>query len=138
MDGAIGVRFVQATVESSDANGVTLTATAFQTALPVYGKYGLLLCLDVFSISSLFSYSYYATKCMSFLFGVPNKRIYNSFSIGRLILGAPTTLEMVIGLVDSVFAFMAIPTMTATIILAPRVVKEARVYFRKLKKGDFN
>ncbi len=58
--------------ESSDANGVTLTATAFQTALPVYGKYGLMLCIAVFSISSLFSYSYYGTKCMSFLFGVKN------------------------------------------------------------------
>ena len=124
--------------ESSDTNGVTLTATAFQTVLPVYGKYGLMLCIAVFSISSLFSYSYYGTKCMSYLFGVKNKSIYNYFYIGSIILGATTTLEMVIGLVDSVFAFMAIPTMTATIILAPRVVKEARIYFKKLKKGDFN
>jgi len=124
--------------ESSDTNGVSLTATAFQTALPVYGKYGLLLCIVIFSISSLFSYSYYGTKCMSFLFGAKNKFIYNYFYIGSIIIGATTTLEMMLGLIDSFFAFMAIPTMTATLILAPRVVKEARIYFSKLKNGNFN
>ncbi len=124
--------------QSTDANGVTLTANAFSEAIPGFGKYALLLCIAIFSISSLFSYSYYGTKCMSFLFGAKNKFIYNYFYIGSIIIGATTTLEMMLGLIDSFFAFMAIPTMTATIILAPRVVKEARVYFRKLKKGDFN
>src|SRR5690606_1564818 len=61
--------------QSSDANGVSLTASAFEESIPIYGKYGLLACIITFSISSLFSYSYYGSKCMSFLFGAKNKGI---------------------------------------------------------------
>lgn len=119
--------------QTSGSNGVSLTASAFQTALPEYGKYGLMLCIAVFSISSLFSYSYYGTKCMSFLLGAKNKGIYNYFYIGSILLGATTSLNMMIGLIDSFFAFMAIPTMLATVLLAPKVISEARRYFAKLK-----
>ena len=38
-----------------------------------------------------------------------------------------------LNLIDGVFALMAIPTMLSTIILAPKVLKEAKVYFEKLK-----
>ncbi|MCG2420376.1 alanine:cation symporter family protein [Aequorivita sp. F47161] len=120
--------------QSSDANGVSLTASAFEESMPTIGKYGLLACIAIFSISSLFSYSYYGTKCMSFLFGAKNKHIYNYFYILSILIGATTSLSMMINLIDTFFALMAIPTMTATIILAPRVIKEAKIYFEKLKQ----
>lgn len=120
--------------QSSDANGVSLTASAFEESIPFYGKYALLVCIFTFSISSLFSYSYYGTKCMSFLFGVKKKGIYNYFYITSILVGATTSLSMMINLIDTFFALMAIPTMTATIIMAPRVVKEAKGYFSRLKK----
>lgn len=119
--------------ETSDSNGVSLTATAFGNAIPYFGKYGLLLCILIFSISSLFSYSYYGTKCMSFLFGAKNKSIYNYFYIGSILLGATTTLSTMLNLIDTFFALMAIPTMLSTIILAPKVIEEAKKYFAKLK-----
>ncbi|GAB5400336.1 MAG: sodium:alanine symporter family protein [Aureisphaera sp.] len=122
--------------QSSMDNGVSLTAAAFDNAMPSFGKYGLMVCIAVFSISSLFSYSYYGTKCMSYLFGAHRKGVYNYFYIGSIILGATASLDMMIGLIDSFFAFMAIPTMTATIILAPKVVSEAKSYFRRLKKTN--
>ncbi|RMA59006.1 alanine/glycine:cation symporter family protein [Ulvibacter antarcticus] len=121
--------------ESSDANGVSLTAKAFTETIPVFGKYALLLCIVVFSISSLFSYSYYGTKCMSFLFGAKHKHIYNYFYIASIMMGATTTLLMMVNLIDTFFAIMAIPTMLSTILLAPKVVKEARRYFQKLKES---
>lgn len=121
--------------QTSDANGVSLTASAFQEGIPMYGKYALLLCIAVFSISSLFSYSYYGTKCMSFLFGADNKHIYNYFYIASIMIGTTTSLSMMINLIDTFFALMAFPTMLATIILAPRVVKEAKIYFKKLKEN---
>ena len=122
--------------QSSDANGVSLTATAFQEAIPGAGKYILLVCIAVFSISSLFSYSYYGGKCMSFLFGVKSKKVYTYFYIISILVGATTSIDMMINLIDSFFAFMAIPTMTATIWLAPKVVKEAKRYFTSLKSGS--
>ncbi|RNC86331.1 MAG: alanine:cation symporter family protein [Winogradskyella sp.] len=121
--------------ETSDTNGVSLTATASADAMPIYGKYGLLICITVFSMSSLFSYSYYGTKCMSFLFGAKNKQYYNYFYILSILLGATTTLDMMINLIDGVFALMAIPTMLATIILAPKVIEASKLYFKTLKSS---
>jgi len=111
--------------ETTAENGVSLTASAFGAALPYAGKYILLICIAVFSISSLFSYSYYGSKCMSFLLGADKKHYYNYFYIASIILGATTTF----------FALMAIPTMIATVKLAPKVMEAARKYFKDLKKG---
>lgn len=120
--------------QTSDANGVSLTAAAFSSAMPAIGKYLLLICIAVFSISSLFSYSYYGTKCMSFLLGADKKHYYNYFYILSIIIGATTTLDMMINLIDSFFALMAIPTMLTTIVLAPKVLKETKKYIEKLSK----
>jgi len=119
--------------ETTSDNGVSLTASAFADVMPTYGKYALLVCIAVFSMSSLFSYSYYGTKCMSFLFGADKKHYYNYFYILSIILGATTSLSMMINLIDGVFALMAIPTMISTIILAPKVIKEFKAYTKRLK-----
>lgn len=118
--------------ETTSNNGVSLTASAFAEAMPSYGKYLLLVCIAVFSISSLFSYSYYGSKCLSFLIGADKKHYYNYFYIISIILGATTSLSAMINLIDGVFALMAIPTMTATIIMAPRVVKEIKAYKKRI------
>lgn len=122
--------------QGSDANGVSLTASAFGESIPYFGKYALLACIAVFSISSLFSYSYYGSKCMAFLFGAKNKGIYNYFYVFSIIVGATTSLSMMINLIDTFFALMAVPTMTATLMLAPKVIKEAKLYFAKLKEQN--
>ena len=124
--------------ETSSDNGVSLTAAAFGNAMPGYGKYLLLVCIAVFSISSLFSFSYYGTKCLSFLIGDDKKHYYNYFYIASIIIGATSSLDMMINLIDGAFALMAIPTMLSTIILAPKVVKELKAYKRRLREGKFN
>ena len=119
--------------ETTSDNGVSLTANAFGNAMPGFGKYLLLVCIAVFSVSSLFSFSYYGSKCLSFLIGANNKHYYNYFYIASIILGATTSLDMMINLIDGVFALMAIPTMISTIILAPKVVNELNAYKKRLK-----
>jgi len=118
--------------ETTADNGVTLTANAFNSALPAVGRYALLLCIFIFSISSLLSYSYYGTKCLSFIFGADKKHYYNYFYLGSILLGATLSIDIILNLIDGFFALMAIPTMIATLIMAPRVMKEARKYFRSL------
>lgn len=120
--------------KTSDTSGVSLTASAFAKGMPVIGTYALLVCILVFSVSSLFSYNYYGTKCLSFIAGAKNKKYYNFIYIGSILLGATTTLDMMINLIDGFFALMAIPTMIATLWMAPRVMKEARRYFKALKE----
>lgn len=119
--------------ETTSDNGVSLTASAFEQALP-YGQYLLMVCVFFFSVSSLFSYSYYGTKCLSFLIGADKKHYYNYFYILSIVLAATTPFEAMINFIDGVFAFMAFPTMIATILLAPKVLKESKRYFASLKK----
>jgi len=118
--------------QTSGSNGVSLTASAFSNAMPGYGNYILLLCISIFSISSLLSYGYYGTKCMSFLFGAHNKHYYNYIYLSSILVGAVSSLDVIINLIDGFFALMAIPTMIATILLAPKVMQLAKKYFSKL------
>ena len=119
--------------QTTEDNGVSLTASAFSESMPVYGKYLLMVCVAVFSISSLFSYSYYGTKCLSFLIGADKKHYYNYIYILSIVLAVTTPFSVMLNLIDGVFALMAIPTMLSTIILAPKVLKEAKAYFKKLE-----
>lgn len=119
--------------QTTDVNGVSLTAAAFDQAIPVFGNYLLMTCIAIFSISSLFSYSYYGTKCLSFLMGADKKHYYNYFYVLSILIGATTSLSMMINLIDGFFALMAIPTMLSTLILAPKVLKEANAYFSRMK-----
>ena len=122
--------------ETSSENGVVLTATAFEESMPGIGQYLLMICVFVFSISSLFSYSYYGQKCMSFIFGADKKHWFLYVYIGSIVLAATTKFSTMINFIDGVFALMAIPTMLATIILAPKVTKEIKAYRARLKSGE--
>lgn len=119
--------------ETTGSNGVSLTANAFNESIPGFGKYLLLLCVAVFSVSSLFSYSYYGSKCMSFIVGADKKHYYNYAYLLSIIVAAVTSLDIMLNLIDGFFALMAIPTMVSTLILAPRVMAAARKYFASLK-----
>lgn len=119
--------------EVTDTDGVTMTATAFSSTFPTFGKYVLLLCVAVFSISSLFSYSYYGSKCLGFLIGADKKHFYNYFYLASIIMGAVFPLSVILSLIDGFFALMAIPTMTATLLLAPKVMAASKVYFNKIR-----
>lgn len=119
--------------QAGDTNGVSLTSKAFAAAIPSFGSYLLLLCIAVFSISSLFSFSYYGTKCLSFLIGADRAHWYNYFYLLSIFMGAMTTLDLMINLIDGFYALMAIPTMTATLILAPKVIEASKDYFSRIK-----
>lgn len=119
--------------ETSDANGVSLTATAFNMALPGIGKYLLLLCTFFFAITSLFSYSYYGSKALSFLLGVKYGRYYDYFYLITIVIGAVASMADVMNVIDIAYALMAVPTMLSGFILAPKVLAEARSYFSRMK-----
>ncbi|MDD7887784.1 sodium:alanine symporter family protein [Flavivirga sp. 57AJ16] len=122
--------------ETTSDNGVSLTAAAFTHAMPVYGKYLLMLCVLIFSVSSLFSYAYYGTKCMSFLIGAEKKHYYNYIYIVSIILAATAPFSVMLNLIDGTFALMAVPTMIATLILGSKVVKEFKKYSNQLIKNN--
>lgn len=121
--------------QTSSENGVTLTATAFDKALPGFGHYVLMLCIFFFALTSLFSYSYYGTKSTGFLIGANKARWYNYFYVLSIVVGAVSSLTAIISLIDASYALMSVPTMISGLILAPKVKKAAREYFKRLKEG---
>ncbi|WP_220273404.1 alanine/glycine:cation symporter family protein [Pontibacter diazotrophicus] len=125
---------VTGTWDDSQANGVSVTAAAFDDAMPGFGSYILVLCVLVFAFTSLFSYSYYGTKCFGFLFGAKYKSYYNYFYVFTIILGATASITAVISLIDGMYAMMAIPTMTSALLLSPKVMAAAKDYFRRMRK----
>ena len=115
---------------SPENDGISVTVDAFNTALPGIGPYILIICVTVFAVTSLFAFPYYGAKCFGFIFGARYKIIYSILYVLSISIGAVGTLRVVISIFDSAYALMAFPTMLATILLAPRVVKETKRYFK--------
>jgi AGCS family alanine or glycine:cation symporter len=120
--------------KTSGASGVTLTVTAFESALGDTGKFLLLVSAFFFAITSLFSYSYYGNKALSFLLGVKAGKYYDYFYLSTIVFGAILSMHDIMNVIDIAYALMAIPTMVSGFILAPKVMKEARRYFAALKR----
>jgi len=113
--------------------GVSLTSQAFEATLGDWGKLILVVVVLLFGLSTMFGYSYYGKKCFSYLFGVEHARIYDVFYLIMLFVGAVWSANMVINLVDTAFALMALPNMIAALMLAPRVMTAARDYFARYR-----
>jgi AGCS family alanine or glycine:cation symporter len=120
-------------VWQGDAVGATLTGEAFETAFPGIGGYLLVLMVFFLSMSTVLTFSYYGSKCTGFLFGTRYENAYLWFYVGLITLGAVSPLRAVIGLIDGMYALMAIPTMLSTLVLAPKVRAAATDYFARLE-----
>lgn len=119
--------------QTSGASGVTLTVTAFENSLGETGKILLLISAFFFAITSLFSYSYYGNKAISFMFGVKSGRWYDYFYLSTIIFGAILSMTDIMNIIDIAYALMALPTMLSGLVLAPRVLREAKSYFERMK-----
>jgi AGCS family alanine or glycine:cation symporter len=122
--------------QSGDENGITLTASAFEAALGPYGVYLLIFCVLIFGFSSLFTYSYYSTKCLGFLIGADKQKYFNFFYAAAIIFGSVATIQAVLNFTDGMFALMAIPTMTVALLLSPKVMAAAKDYFGRMEKKE--
>lgn len=129
---ALAIIITNTWIESS-ADGITLTAHAFDKAIPVYGKYILSVCVIFFSMSTMFAFPYYGVKCLGFVAGVKYQHLYNYVFVVVIIVGAVSNLRVIIGLIDISFALMAFPTVISAILLSPHVRRAAKDYFRRLK-----
>ena len=120
---------------AGESDGITMTADAFDRAMPGIGAYLLTICVAIFSISTMISFPYYGTKCFSFVFGAKYSYIYKWFYLLTIPLGATATLGTVVGIFDGAYALMAFPTMISALLLSPHVVRASKDYFKRLKSN---
>lgn len=122
--------------KTDGSDGILVTAEAFSDSLPGIGPYILTACVMVFAITTIFGLAYYATKCFSFLVGPRIGYYFNYWYVILVVIGSVTTLDIVVNFVFVAYGLMSIPTMISALMLAPKVLAEARLYFRKLESGE--
>ncbi len=122
--------------KTGDSNGISLTVRAFNEAIPYAGQYILMLAVLIFALSTMFSYSYYGSKCFSFLAGPAAGKGYTFFYVFTILVASIASLTAVESLISGSFALMAIPTMTSALLLAPKVKKAAKDYFSMMKEKN--
>ena len=123
---------ILATGVTGTDDGVLLTASAFEQGIPYVGRFVLTVVILLFSTSTMISYSYYGTKCAKYLLGETRGARYVYVYLLTMFLGALWSQDMVINMLDTAFALMAVPTLTSTLALSPRVLHASRGYFRRM------
>ena len=123
-------------IYETEANGVTLTALAFEKELGIVGKLILIIAVLNFSLTTMFGYSYYGRKCTGYIFGTKRKPAYNWFYVSMIVIASIVSIDIAINFVDGMFAMMVIPTLISTLLLAPKVMAEARRYFSEFQQSD--
>lgn len=119
----------------AENNGITMTLIAFEKSLYGVGDVLLMVVVAAFALSTLFTYSYYGTKCLSFLTNAKIGKYYNHIYILSITFAAVASVDLVVNLIDLSFALMVIPNMIAVLYLAPKVNQAMKTYFLKVKDG---
>jgi AGCS family alanine or glycine:cation symporter len=120
------------TWQGAEAEGVTLTANAFSSLLGPVGTVIIFACVLSFATTTIFTYSFYGSQCASFVFGTRHRASYQWVFVASIVLVSVMSIEATVGLIDGSFALMAIPTMVSAIWLAPKVLAEAKIYWKTL------
>ncbi|APA63696.1 alanine/glycine:cation symporter family protein [Maribacter sp. 1_2014MBL_MicDiv] len=118
-----------------DSSGIVMTLSAFERTLFGWGDILLMVIVTAFALSTLFTYSYYGVKSLSFLTNAKIGKLYNWYFVIMIVFAAVASLELVKNLIDLSYALMVIPNMIAVLLLAPKVNVELKKYIIKLKDG---
>jgi len=118
-----------------DSSGIVMTLSAFEKTLFGWGDVLLMVIVTAFALSTLFTYSYYGVKSLSFLTNAKIGKLYNWYFVIMIVFAAVASLELVKNLIDLSYALMVIPNMIAVLLLAPKVNVELKKYIIKLKDG---
>lgn len=116
-------------IETEGVKGLYIALNAFETMLPGWGEYALMVIVFIFAFTTMFSYSYYGNECANYLFGEKNGKYYDYFYLFMIVIACIISLDLLVSIMDLAFALMTIPTMYAILRLSPRVRRAAKEYF---------
>lgn len=128
-----GLSIVVTGAWTSGETGASLSSMAFEHALPGFGSYIVTFGLAIFAFTTLLGWSFYGEKCTEYLFGVRAITPFRILWILMIPLGAMAQeqLDFVWLVADTLNALMALPNLTALLLLSPVVFKLTREYFSR-------
>lgn len=116
--------------------GVQITDYAWRTALPwsqSLSSFCLMTCLAFFGFSTIVGWSFYAEQCLNYLSGgkVKAVRFYRMFYVLAVAAGPYLTVSAAWEMADILNALMALPNLTALLLLQGNVIRDTRAHMQK-------
>ncbi|MDX1607248.1 MAG: alanine/glycine:cation symporter family protein, partial [Candidatus Competibacterales bacterium] len=124
-------------VEGAGMGGVELTSAAYAQTLSWF-PYVLAVAVILFAFSTMLSWSYYGSKCWTYLFGESRAMdlLFKFIFCVFVVLGATMNLGAVLDFSDSMIFAMSIANLIGVYMLAPVVKRELDSYWSRLKSGQ--
>ena len=112
-------------------SGAVLSAMAFDTGIPVVGRFIVSIGLILFAYSTILGWEYYGERCLEYLAGTKPIIVYRLLWVIAVVVGAIGGLEFMWDLADTLNGLMAFPNLVGVLILSPVVFKLTREFFAK-------
>ncbi|ACY16647.1 alanine/glycine:cation symporter family protein [Haliangium ochraceum] len=122
-------------------NSSALTAWAFERGLEPLGDWGglvVIVCVFLFAVSTMISWSYYGDRCVTYLFGSRYVIVYRLVFLVFVYLGSVFALETVWAFGDVALGLMTAPNLIAILLLLPKVAELTRDYFQRMREERGN
>ena len=110
----------------SGGNGSNVAAAMSTVFGSKLGAVIIAVCLSLFALSTILSWSLYGTRCFEYLFGVKATKVYQALFICFVIIGATMSLADAWNLADALNGFRAIPNLIALLALSGVTIKLTR------------
>ena len=101
--------------------GAELTADALAGVLGPWVTVALSLCLACFAFATILGWGLYAGRCMEFLFGKLNWRVFALCQAGAVLIGAVMDTGIIWGFSELVNGLMAVPNLITLLLLSKEV-----------------
>ncbi len=119
----------------SGLNGAPMTMAAFNDALPLYGRWLVVVAILLFAFSTVVTWSYYGEKGIEYLFGSGAKKPYLWVYLLFTLIGARVDLQAAWTFADIANGLMAVPNLVALLALSGVIAGYTRKYFKEKSRG---
>lgn len=116
-------------------DGGVLTSLAFDQ-IPVIGPLILVVGIISFAFSTILGWAYYGERCVEYFAGKKGLIPYRVLYIAVAVVAPVVALDVVWDIADILNALMAIPNLSAVLLLSPVIVKETKKYLDNLDAKD--
>ena len=121
-------------IEYGNDIGANLTINGFES---VFGSgfpaVAVAICLTLFALSTVLTWSLYGTRCIEFLFGYKASKVYQIIFCLFACMAGNIELSLAWAIADTLNGLMAIPNLIALALLSPVVIKLCKEYFQEIK-----